>query len=598
MRMLLGAEADELFAALGRPAPAGLRLNPLRGDPARLVEQLPWPLAPVPWCPTGYVVQIVLDDAPPADTPNSALTGSATPGSATPGRHPYHDAGVYYLQDPAAMAVAEALAPRPGERVLDLAAAPGGKSTHLAGMLGGRGLLVANDVHPRRAQTLLGNLERLGVRNAVVTNEAPERLARAWPGAFDRVLLDAPCSGEGMFRKSPDAIAHWSEANVLGCARRQDELLAVAADLVRPGGTLAYATCTFAPEENEGTVTRFLARRTDYELVPIALPGVRPGQAAWVDPPDPRLRHAVRIWPHTGTGEGHFVALFRRAPDSVAGTAQGADQRTPRSTVRTRSWADAAAPHGAPRLELEAARRAWASFARTAFVPDWHVAFEPDALFGVRLLSYPDGLPPLAGVHVLRAGLHLADLRRPGADAARGGASRARSSRAWVDAAADRRTSRQGRQRHDRPRHDGQRHDGQRHDGAEARLEPAHALAMAVPAQVLVRRVALTPDDPRVAAYLAGGWFALTHAEHAALAASEAAHARSATVDADTGSPPPGATRYVRVDVDEFPLGWGRLDVEASRGDLPDGPTPTPDEGATRAAVRSLLPKGLRRGTG
>jgi len=593
MRSLLGAEADALFAALGRPAPAGLRLNPLRGDPARLVERLPWPLAPVPWCPTGYVVQVGLDDAPAADTPGSGTAGSSTPASATPGRHPYHDAGVYYLQDPAAMAVAEALAPRPGERVLDLAAAPGGKSTHLAAMLGGHGLLVANDVHPRRAQTLLGNLERLGVGSAVVTNEAPERLARAWPGAFDRVLLDAPCSGEGMFRKSPDAIAHWSEANVLGCARRQDELLAVAADLVRPGGTLAYATCTFAPEENEGTVTRFLARRTDYDLVPIALPGVRPGQAAWVDPPDPRLRHAIRIWPHAGTGEGHFVALFQRAPDAVGSTAKAAEQRTPRSTVRTRSWAASAAPHGAPRLELEAARRAWESFARTAFVPAWHAAFRPDALFGARLLSYPDGLPPLAGVHVLRAGLHLADLRGPAAEAGRAGASGTGPSRSLADAAADGRTSRQGRQRHGR-----QRHGKQRHGGAEARLEPAHALAMAVPAQALVRRVALTPDDPRVAAYLAGGWFALTDTEHADLAAAEAAHARSAPVDAVAGAAPPGATRYVRVDVDEFPLGWGRLDVEASPRDLPVGPAPTPGEGTARAAVRSLLPKGLRHGNG
>src|SRR5690606_17959337 len=154
--------------------------------------------------------------------------------------------------------------------VLDLAAAPGGKSTHLAALLAGTGWLVANDVHPQRALALVSNLERCGVRNATVTNETPERLAQVWPERFDRVLLDAPCSGEGMFRKSVDALKMWSEQNVQLCAARQDALLLQAARLVKPGGYLAYSTCTLAPEENEGSVARFVAA-SGFQIVPLQL---------------------------------------------------------------------------------------------------------------------------------------------------------------------------------------------------------------------------------------------------------------------------------------------------------------------------------------
>ena len=175
------------------------------------------------------------------------------------------------------MTVAEALNPQPQDMVLDLAAAPGGKSTHLAALLGGTGWLVANDVHLERAQALAGNLERCGVVNATVTSETPARLAQLWPGRFDRVLLDAPCSGEGMFRKSEDALAMWSEANVRQCALRQEGLLPDAARLGKPGGYLAYSTCTLSPEENEGSIARFIAA-TGFELVPLALPCCCPGR--------------------------------------------------------------------------------------------------------------------------------------------------------------------------------------------------------------------------------------------------------------------------------------------------------------------------------
>lgn len=475
MEELLGAEAQDLFGALAQPPAVGLRLNPRRGDVMELAARLPWPLTSVPWCAYGYLVE--RDAAPP------------------PGRHPYQEAGVYYLQDPAAMAVAEALAPEPGELVIDLAAAPGGKSTHLGAMLAGDGWLVANDVHPQRARSLLGNLERCGVPNAVVTNEPVERLARAWPATFDRVLLDAPCSGEGMFRKSADARGMWSEENVAACAVRQAELLPHAAALVKPGGYLAYSTCTFAPEENEAVIARFLSERDDFRLVPLELPGTAPGRPEWAPAATPAavreaLAGAARIWPHRAAGEGHFVALLRRAGDAAGDPAGGP---TANSTKR-RGRSAAAVP--------KVAMAAWHGFAEDALAPGWAERLTPAAVHGEWLVSTgtrateepTPRIPALDGLRSLRAGLQLGRLR-------------------------------QGRR--------------------DARLEPAHALAMALPGEAVAARLSLSADDARLATFLRGG-----------------------DVEAL------GAPGYLRVEVDGFPLGWGKR---------------------SGAVVRSLIPKGLRR---
>src|SRR5438034_1324756 len=226
---LLGAEAAEFLQALDKAPVAALRVNTLKTSVEAFRARAPWPLEPVPWCPSGFVVA---DDE-------------------RPGQHPYHAAGLYYLQEPTAMAVAESLGPAPGEWLLDLAAAPGGKSTHLLSLMRDTGLLVANEIEARRTAALAQNLERWGVRSAVVVNESPERLAGTWRATFDRVLLDAPCSGEGMFRKLEAARQAWSLEHVRGCSLRQARALDSAAQLVRPGGWLSYSTCTFAPEENE-----------------------------------------------------------------------------------------------------------------------------------------------------------------------------------------------------------------------------------------------------------------------------------------------------------------------------------------------------------
>jgi len=244
--------------------------------------------------------------------PTSA--GFTLPNEFRPGKHPYHAAGLYYLQDPSAMAVTTLLDPQPGERVLDLAAAPGGKTTHIAAKMGNRGILVANDISPHRVRILSNNLERWGARNALITSETPEKLANHFGDYFDKVLVDAPCSGEGMFRKDHAARQEWSPKLVNRCAVRQDMILGDAARLVRPGGRLVYATCTFAPEENEGTIQRFLASHSDFEVVGNHVyPGLMPGRPDWVSgDASPELSQTVHLWPHIAPGEGHFIAVLRR----------------------------------------------------------------------------------------------------------------------------------------------------------------------------------------------------------------------------------------------------------------------------------------------
>jgi NOL1/NOP2/fmu family ribosome biogenesis protein/precorrin-6B methylase 2 len=237
------------------------------------------------------------------------------------------------------MLVAEALDPQPGEHVLDLAAAPGGKTTHLAAKMRNTGLLVANEIHPRRVWDLAENLERCAVRIAAVTSDTPKRLADQLEGFFDRVLIDAPCSGEGLFRRNPEARAEWSPRLVAGCALRQTAILADAARLVRPGGRLVYSTCTFAPEENEGIVADFLERQADFSIVALeSQPGFDTGRLEWAgESAPPALRQAVRLWPHRAPGEGHFIAILEKRAAGRPGSRQDRIKARPPEKL-PRSW--------------------------------------------------------------------------------------------------------------------------------------------------------------------------------------------------------------------------------------------------------------------
>ncbi|MEW6717121.1 MAG: RsmF rRNA methyltransferase first C-terminal domain-containing protein [Chloroflexota bacterium] len=297
MQLLLGEAYPQFLEHYESPASIGLRVNTVKISTEDFTKISPFDLQKIPWIQEGFLVK---DES-------------------RPGKHPYHAAGLYYLQDPSAMAVVTILEPQPGERILDLAAAPGGKTSHIASRIAGKGWLVANDVHPQRVYDLANNLERWGAQNVVILNEYPERLAAHFGAFFDRVLVDAPCSGEGMFRKDPPSRAEWRPQLVQTCAHRQEEILYHAARLVRPGGYLAYATCTFNPEENEGTVNRFLHAHPNFVLItPQRFPGFEPGHPEWLGANGrPELARTIRLWPHKIPGEGHFIALLQKREPGV-----------------------------------------------------------------------------------------------------------------------------------------------------------------------------------------------------------------------------------------------------------------------------------------
>jgi NOL1/NOP2/sun family putative RNA methylase len=333
MSRLLGDEYAAFAAALeGKPV-SGLRVNTLKLTAHQFQAISPFFLGNlVPWCDSAFIIPI---------------------SDFSFGKHPYHLAGLYYLQDPSAMSAAALLDPQPGERVLDLAAAPGGKTTHLAALMQGRGLLVANEIKDKRVGHLAVNVERWCAGNVVITNESPERLADHFGDYFDRVLVDAPCSGEGMFRKDMGARADWSPEMVAGCAVRQGNILRVAAKLVRLGGYLMYSTCTFAPEEDEEVINGLLNGQADgkglpeFEVVPLPiLDGFMSGRPDWLKEKTKNkkqkddLHGAVRLFPHRVMGEGHFVCMMKRVggTENRLRTAAGSDRLPNPSSVQMMFW--------------------------------------------------------------------------------------------------------------------------------------------------------------------------------------------------------------------------------------------------------------------
>lgn len=346
MRALLGDAFSSFISAYALPPVRGLRMNPLRTHadiPEDAAER-------VPWADNAYYI--------PTDSDAGARAA--------------HEGGAYYIQEPSAMIPASALRPQPGERVLDLCAAPGGKSTQLAGIMQS-GVLVCNEPVPARAQILSRNIERMGIPFALVTCAQPAHLAKHLAGYFDRVLVDAPCSGEGMFRKNPEARAEWTQDTPRLCAQRQRDILQSAAVMLRPGGTLCYSTCTYNTVENEQTIDWFINAHPHFERVDFTLPGLPPSQSG-----------TLRAYMHQVRGEGHFTALLRKT---------GGD----RPQSRSMTWD---APQKA---QLEAYR----AFCDTASLH----APQASAVFGDTLCAVPEGMPYLPGVKILRAGLHLGQCR-------------------------------------------------------------------------------------------------------------------------------------------------------------------------------------------
>ena len=300
-----------------------------------------------------------------------------------PGKHPYHEMGLYYIQEPSAMSAAALLAPKPGMRVLDLCAAPGGKSTQLATYLGDSGLLVSNEINTQRSRILSQNIERMGIKNAIVTNEDSFVLASHFPGFFNAIQVDAPCSGEGMFRKLPEAIEQWSPENVAICAARQKEILDNAAVMLKPGGTIVYSTCTFSKEENENVIEYFLERHPDFTL-----------------------EEMERFWPHKVDGEGHFVAkLVRRG---CVDTDLKADRKTKKNKNRKNRKNETK-----PALTKENMKLLSAFLDETISedVAAW-IKNSRLVMFGEQLYRLPDMEVDIKGLKVQRAGLHIGEFKK------------------------------------------------------------------------------------------------------------------------------------------------------------------------------------------
>ncbi len=290
MRPYLGDRFDDFYRAMTEgEARKGLRVNTLKVSSEDFMSLSPVALEKSPLCREGYFV----------------------PRDAKPGSHPYHQAGLYYMQEPSAGCVIEALDPTPGMRVLDLCAAPGGKSGHIAARLAGTGLLVANECVASRAKILRSNLERLGVRNGCVTSAMPDRVAAVFPSYFDAVVVDAPCSGEGMFRKEESAGTDWSREHVKSCAARQSAILDSAAETVAENGLLLYSTCTLNPLEDEAVVDAFLKSHPDFRIEAIDAVKLPSAHPEWCGA-DSSVALAAKLMPHEVEGEGHFVARMRR----------------------------------------------------------------------------------------------------------------------------------------------------------------------------------------------------------------------------------------------------------------------------------------------
>jgi NOL1/NOP2/sun family putative RNA methylase len=518
MRRLLGDEYEAFVLSYERERVQGLRFNTLKGSLERGLElcKARYGLQQIPWCEEGFYYDR----------------------ESRPGRHPYHEAGVYYIQEPSAMAVVSLLDPKPGDRVLDLCAAPGGKTTHIAERLCGEGVLVSNEIHPARAKILSQNVERMGITNGIVTNEDSAKLKEHFPEYFTKIVVDAPCSGEGMFRKDEQARNEWSPANVRICADRQREILDNAAAMLQPGGDLVYSTCTFAPDEDETCIAQFLIRHPEFSVVSPEkhpkLEGISGARAEWIregyeqspeltDCPSKiadQVADTYRIWPHKSEGEGHYLALLHKAGDGAElehaaedfGLKNSAsDYDLKNEIVDTKKKKNRSAK---AKKKGASASRFWNekegirvvrecleeilkdtaedhvkdSLKEKAVENGFAVAYDRLVLYGEQIYQVPEGLPPFDGLRVLRPGLHLGTLKKN-------------------------------------------------------RLEPSHALALALRPDQVKMTADLPADDPAALSYLNGNIL---------------------SVD-------PELKGWTLVTVDGYSLGWGKAASGTLKNHYPKG---------------------------
>ena len=419
--MLGEKEAAEFFASYDKERNHALRLNKLKGQNANFTiinEKLTDKLndkpteklnnEDIPWEPTARYYSGDYEDG------------------FRPGKHPYHEAGAYYIQEASAMTPAaylmsdcqnneevlcetdqyintNVLQNNSSELILDLCSAPGGKTTQIASYMMGRGLLVSNEIMPNRAKILAENVERMGIENSLVISEDPANLAKRYQETFHRIMVDAPCSGEGMFRKDDEASSHWSLENVRMCGERQDYILDAAYEMLRPGGRMVYSTCTFAPDENEGAVSRFLYRHPDMSILPVKkFQGMSDGSVKWAEefgelgdaPVADGIENTIRLWPHKINGEGHFLAVLKKA---------GADMQAADDYKAEKSFSLKKLP------ELD-------DFAKNVLGPEEYKHFSQRTFikFKEQICMVPQDfeIPSLKGLKVMRVGLHLGEIKK------------------------------------------------------------------------------------------------------------------------------------------------------------------------------------------
>jgi NOL1/NOP2/sun family putative RNA methylase len=365
MKEMLGEEYSLYLDSFSKEAHQGLRVNTAKISVEEFQRISPFSLKPVDWCPNGFYYEK----------------------NEKPAKHPYYFAGLYYIQEPSAMTTASLLPVEEGDVVLDLCAAPGGKSTELAAKLHGTGLLVTNDISNSRAKALLKNIEVFGVGNALVTSEPPNELAKRFPGFFDKILIDAPCSGEGMFRKQANMTKAWESNGVDLFVGLQRSILKEAVTMLKPGGKIIYSTCTFSKEENEQSIEYLLSLDDSLHLVELPLiKGFDKGHPEWGLTNNQELTKCRRLWPHRVEGEGHFVAMVEKSEDCFADSnvSEYVFSKEKLSKEAEEFIKSLAYPFDLSRMDVQKER----------------------------VFYIPEGMPYVRGLRILRCGLYMGDMKK------------------------------------------------------------------------------------------------------------------------------------------------------------------------------------------
>ncbi len=366
MIQLLGSEYESYKACLDKPMFHGIRINTMKISVEDFLKINPFHLKPVPWCSNGFYYDEQLDK---------------------PSKHPYYYAGLYYIQEPSAMTPAAVIPIEKGDRVLDICAAPGGKSTELAAKLDGTGIIVSNDISASRAKALLKNLEVFGTTNALIISEPPYKLSERFAGFFDKILIDAPCSGEGMFRKSNSMITAWENNGNQLFSDLQISILKEVVKMLKPGGKILYSTCTFAPLENEKSIEYLLSLDDSLELCDFEkYKDFDNGHPEWSNSQDESLVKCARLWPHRIDGEGHFVALVKKEGTSInSGNSGSYPIKKAKLTKETEEFFKLFSK------EFDANR----------------IEMSQDKLYFI-----PDSFPAVRGLRILRCGLYLGEIKK------------------------------------------------------------------------------------------------------------------------------------------------------------------------------------------